>query len=329
VIGKAVAASVAGVVGVALMLSMCSRATPPVPAILAGAQQVSVNCAGTIPKAVAPKGKLDAAAVAKMAVAVGWRGDDVRIAVAVARAESAWNPTATLLNTNGSIDHGLYQINSVHAAILAGGNWRDPMDNTKMAYKVWTDAGRRWRPWVTYNSGSYLKFMQPLPNIPAATAPASDCQPAGPISCKGKTFDKKAFGKYENGLIPASALCVLEVDKRHRLRADAAQSFDNLARAYRARFKSSICITDSYRSLDAQRDLYHRKPDLAAIPGTSNHGLGMATDLCGGLQNAGSEQDEWMHEKAPDYGWAHPAWAEPSGSRPEAWHWECKACGAK
>jgi hypothetical protein len=31
-----------------------------------------------------------------------------------------------------------------------------------------------------------------------------------------------------------------------------------------------------------------------------------------------------MKANAPSYGFVHPAWAEPDGSKPEAWHWEYK-----
>jgi hypothetical protein len=29
-----------------------------------------------------------------------------------------------------------------------------------------------------------------------------------------------------------------------------------------------------------------------------------------------------MQHNAPLYGWFHPAWAEPTGTMPEPWHWE-------
>jgi LAS superfamily LD-carboxypeptidase LdcB len=83
-----------------------------------------------------------------------------------------------------------------------------------------------------------------------------------------------------------------------------------------------VCVTDSYRSYAAQVDVYHRKPGLAAVPGTSEHGWGLAVDLCGGVQTYGTPAFNWMKANAPRFGFHHPAWAEPSGSRPEAWHWE-------
>ena len=68
--------------------------------------------------------------------------------------------------------------------------------------------------------------------------------------------------------------------------------------------------------------LYASKPNLAAVPGTSNHGLGVAVDLCGGIESFGTVQHQWLFTHAPLFGWFHPLWAEPTGSRPEPWHWE-------
>jgi hypothetical protein len=260
----------------------------------------------------APTGGLDAAAVSAHAYRAGFRGQDVDIAVAVARAESGWDAKATNQNGNGSVDYGLMQINSIHEAILATGNWADPGHNMKMAFAVWSDAGQSWNPWVTYWSGSYRKFLtgvdvQPTCVVPAAGKCAADA------------------GQYQNGMIPASALCTLWADRRHRLRADAANSFDSLARAYQQRFGSKPCITDSYRSLAAQIDVRRRKPGLAATPGTSNHGWGLALDLCGpdgGQWVVASAYDVWMHENSKRFGWHHPDWAEPGGSKPEGWHWQ-------
>jgi LAS superfamily LD-carboxypeptidase LdcB len=81
-------------------------------------------------------------------------------------------------------------------------------------------------------------------------------------------------------------------------------------------------VTDSYRSYAAQVDVFARKPGLAAVPGRSKHGWGLAVDFCGGVQSFDGEAHHWMQANAARYGWVHPAWAEPGGSMPEPWHWE-------
>ncbi len=128
--------------------------------------------------------------------------------------------------------------------------------------------------------------------------------------------DVAAVAGYPNGFLPPESLCPLLSGGGHRLRADAAKAFNALYAAH------PVCITDSYRSYGAQVDVFARKPDLAAVPGTSNHGLGLAVDLCGGIERFGSPEYLWMKANAPAYGFVHPAWAEPGGGRPEPWHWE-------
>jgi hypothetical protein len=103
--------------------------------------------------------KLSALQIANAAKSAGFSGGDVAIATAIAFAESGGESTATNRNSNGSTDYGLMQINSIHAAILRSGSWSNPGDNMKMAHKVYAEAGNKWTPWVTYKSGSYLKFL--------------------------------------------------------------------------------------------------------------------------------------------------------------------------
>lgn len=155
----------------------------------------------------------------------------------------------------------------------------------------------------------------------------------GPGTGSGASRDNRVTGQvgectgaaveqYPNGQIPISALCPLRSAGAHYLRADAAFAFDRMGQAYAHRFGAATCITDSYRSYAAQVSLFARKPALAAVPGTSNHGWGTAVDLCGGIQRFDSPQHRWMIENAPLYGWFHPGWAQQNGSKPEPWHWE-------
>ena len=80
-----------------------------------------------------------------------------KIMLAIAQAESGCNPRSdnSGLNTDGTYDYGLFQINSVHGhsrSILA-----NPAKNTEIAFKIWQSQG--YRAWSAYNNGSYLKFM--------------------------------------------------------------------------------------------------------------------------------------------------------------------------
>jgi hypothetical protein len=135
------------------------------------------------------------------------------------------------------------------------------------------------------------------------------------------SYDDPAWGGYRNGQIPAGALCGLGV-ANHALRCDAAASYREMAKAYAAEFGEQLCITDSYRPLAAQYDAFSRKPELAAVPGTSNHGWALAVDLCGGVGTPSSPQGRWMAANAGRFGFVNPDWAAPQGEKPEPWHWE-------
>lgn len=129
-------------------------------------------------------------------------------------------------------------------------------------------------------------------------------------------------GTLVNGFLDPSMLCPLDDAPGKALQPTAAAAFNAMNAAYKAATGAPICVTDSYRSYVEQVAVYAEKPNLAAIPGHSNHGLGVALDLCGGIQDFGAPAHAWMLANAPSFGWFHPAWAEPGGAKPEAWHWE-------
>jgi LAS superfamily LD-carboxypeptidase LdcB len=108
----------------------------------------------------------------------------------------------------------------------------------------------------------------------------------------------------------------------HTLRCDAAAAYRAMSIAFAGAFGTPICITDSYRTYAAQVRLYGQKPALAAVPGTSNHGWGLAVDLCGGIEAFGTRQYDWMKANSGRFGFLHPDWAEPGNGREEPWHWE-------
>lgn len=56
-------------------------------------------------------------------------------------------------------------------------------------------------------------------------------------------------------------------------------------------------ITDGFRSYEAQVDVKRRKPNLAATPGTSIHGLGYAADL-----KVSKAQSNWIAKNGARYG---------------------------
>ncbi|PRY18177.1 M15 family metallopeptidase [Kineococcus rhizosphaerae] len=136
-------------------------------------------------------------------------------------------------------------------------------------------------------------------------------------TCTGATLSG-----YANGLLPVEALCPLYGAPGKVLRADAAHAFEGLSQAFEAQFGVPLAVTDAYRSLAEQVDVKARKPGLAAVPGTSRHGLGLAVDLGGGVQDANAVQHQWLDRNAALFGFVNPAWAQGSPGPFEPWHWE-------
>ena len=134
-----------------------------------------------------------------------------------------------------------------------------------------------------------------------------------------------ATGPLVNGALPASSLCAATPDGSQVLRCDAAVGFRLMSAAYLDAQGTELCITDSYRSRDGQEQVFKAKPGLASLPGTSNHGWGIAVDLCGGIERFGTPQHDWLSSHGSTYGWVHPAWAAATGSKPEPWHFEFTA----
>jgi hypothetical protein len=74
---------------------------------------------------------------------------------AIALAESAGKPNARHVNIDGSVDQGLWQINSSN---YSGSDIYDPNVNARWAIKLATH-GRGLRNWTTFTSGKYRKYL--------------------------------------------------------------------------------------------------------------------------------------------------------------------------
>lgn len=169
--------------------------------------------------------------------------------------------------------------------------------------------------WV---SDAYTSSAESAPSCATAPAPGAsgfdEALAARPCSSNERG--------YPNGRLPRSALCPLLGRAGEALRPRAAAAFNALSAAYQADHGRPLCVTDSYRSYDQQVAVKATRGRWAATPGRSDHGLGRAVDLCGGVERFDSAAHRWMVANAPRYGWVHPAWAQAGGSLPEPWHWE-------
>ena len=135
----------------------------------------------------------------------------------------------------------------------------------------------------------------------------------------------EAWGGHQNGRVPSSALVPVtaSVAGSGFLRDDAARQFLALSVAFRAGVGRTLAITEGYRSYDRQVQYWNAyqagKGNLAAYPGTSNHGWGISCDFGSGVETYGSAAKRWMDANAPAYGWS------PTGngfSQREAWHFD-------
>ena len=136
--------------------------------------------------------------------------------------------------------------------------------------------------------------------------------------CSGKVAETDAA----NGRLDTDDLCEIWVDGK-LLRGDAALALARLNAEFVDEFGKDMCVTGAYRSYSEQVAVRARKPGLAAKPGTSQHGWGLAVDLCSSEAKSGSARYAWMRENAPDFGWDNPDWARQGGSGAfEPWHWE-------
>lgn len=146
------------------------------------------------------------------------------------------------------------------------------------------------------------------------TGAATGASPVGSgkdrVDAKGVPVELKSYG---NGKIPASALSTV-AGTSHSLWEPAARSLEALRSAAAAE-GVTIGITDSYRTYETQVDLVRRKGlysqgGLAAEPGTSMHGWGVAVDL-----QLDSAAQAWMRQNGGRFGYVENVPREP-------WHWQ-------
>lgn len=140
-----------------------------------------------------------------------------------------------------------------------------------------------------------------------------------PISSSGVSGSPGPIGS--NGNLDVTTL--VSIGGGHSLRGDAATAYLQMVNS--ARLSGiSWSVTDSYRDYNTQSRLAQEKGlysqgGLAAYPGTSNHGWGLAVDLGSGANIAGTPQNNWLVAYASSFGF----FTIPG----EPWHWEYRGVG--
>lgn len=92
----------------------------------------------------------------------GFTGADIVIGVAVGLAESKGDTDALgHVDASPNFDHGVWQISGKwHGEKFQQyPNWRDPLDNARLARLVFLEAGSKWTAWTTFKNGSHLAWM--------------------------------------------------------------------------------------------------------------------------------------------------------------------------
>ncbi|MFB8191319.1 D-alanyl-D-alanine carboxypeptidase family protein [Microbacterium sp. NPDC055988] len=188
--------------------------------------------------------------------------------------------------------------------------------------------------WETKGLGEAAQAVQvsAFPDLYDGWAEAADqiiAAVTGATVCAAKPVGdgsdgRNGWGGYENGRIPVQVLSSIPWSPHHLLRQDATAALTEMNAAWKARFGSDIKVNDAYRDLAGQVDAKagwcaRGRCEMAATPGESNHGWAVAVDIQVGF---GDAQYRWLKENASLYGWVHPDWAEPTGGKPEPWHWE-------
>lgn len=154
-----------------------------------------------------------------------------------------------------------------------------------------------------------------------------------------------AWGGYENGKIPLSAMVEISVpvtggygvgDEKY-MHPDAAAAFEAMNAAYKKETGQDLSPSNAYRSLEGQKracpankNIGDRNCSTVAPLGYSNHGWGLAIDFNGtcGIHVGDCPADsypvyDWLNKHAAEYGFARPQWARTGvGGAAESWHWE-------
>jgi len=115
--------------------------------------------------------KLSRDEIGQFAANAGFSGDDIKIAVAVALAESGGNTTAHNIKPPDD-SYGLWQINMYRDlgparrkqfGLKSNDDLFDPATNARVAHGIKTGSG--WNAWTTYTSGAYKQHLDEVSTL--------------------------------------------------------------------------------------------------------------------------------------------------------------------
>jgi hypothetical protein len=129
--------------------------------------------------------------------------------------------------------------------------------------------------------------------------------------------------QFQNGDVAAKKLMIDFDGEGHFLQPSAARSLQAFAHEFELAFGAEFTISEAFRDIPTQQRLYDLwrtgKGNVAAVPGTSSHGQGLAVDINSWVYGSSQYTDRhrWLRENAPRFGWSWELVGKPSG---EPWH---------
>lgn len=213
---------------------------------------------------------------------------------------------------------GAQLFRSIGGALIAGDLPANSVAYRDVAYER---AGGQRRGWYFVRTQGMTGWMKEAALVRESTAPTSNA--AG--------LTRAQVRAQPNGRLPSGSLVAIPWDsERTLLAAPALADLTRLNAAFQARFGRPLQIDLAYRTRQTQDYLFKELgPNLAAIPGTSNHGWGDAIDVPETPEYAfGGKYYLWLKANAGTYNWIHRRNLEEftvSGARnpnAEAWHFE-------
>lgn len=159
---------------------------------------VSAACATAAPEAIESSAEAQYAGelvsddrLAALAKEAGLPCSAIVTATAVALGESEGYAAATHANADGSVDRGLWQINSRAWPMYTQSCVFDPACNARAMADI-SARGASWQPWLAYTNGRYQQF---LPRAQAAYGRLTACGGGGGgATCDALGYDGACFG---------------------------------------------------------------------------------------------------------------------------------------
>lgn len=156
----------------------------------------------------------------------------------------------------------------------------------------------------------------------AATDRLADARDAADAKALLDTSRWPSLAGVANGTLPASMLAAYPGNPSFQGYRPAVAAFTAMDAAFADRFGYHLTLVSGYRSFGQQVAVKATRGYLAAAPGSSNHGWGLAIDLDGDPGTFGTAAHDWLVANAGRWGWGHPQWAAAGAAKAEAWHFE-------